>query len=141
MPSANEIQNQLSTIGKTITIKGEIHASDPVYIYGSVQGSISAPGHRVTVGTEGNVKADITAREVIVMGDVHGNVEGNYRVEIRTEGSLTGNLSASRVSIEEGAVLKGIIDIHKSGEAEKPAAQESSSPALQLVQPEATSAA
>lgn len=141
MQSATEIQNQLSTIGKTITIKGEIAASDPVYIYGSVEGSINAPAHRITVGKEGNVKADITAREVIVMGDVHGNVEGNYRVEIRTEGSLIGNLSAERVCIEEGAVLKGIIDIHKSAEREKAAAQEPSSPALQLVQQEATSAA
>jgi cytoskeletal protein CcmA (bactofilin family) len=127
-------------IGKTIAIKGEITASDPVYIYGKVEGSISAPANRVTVGKEGNVKADITAREVVVMGDVCGKVEGSYRVEIRAEGSLTGGLTTHRVCVEEGAVVNGTISIRKASEAEKASVQENSAASLELTE-EATSAA
>jgi cytoskeletal protein CcmA (bactofilin family) len=129
MQAPSEKQNQHSMIGKSIVIKGEIAASDPVYIYGRVEGSISAPAQRITVGKEGNVHADITAREVVVMGDVSGNLEGSYRVEIRSDGSVTGNLATHRVCIEEGAVLKGSIDIRKDTETEKAEApEESASP-------------
>src|ERR1700751_4985360 len=103
--------NQYSMIGKSIQIKGEIVAADPVYVYGSVEGSINAPAHRVTIGKEGHVKADITAREVVIMGDVCGNLEGGERVEIRSDGSVMGNIATGRIYIEEGAVLSGVIDV------------------------------
>src|SRR6266481_6161010 len=77
--------NQYSMIGKSIVIKGEIVASDPLYVYGSVEGSISAPAHRVTVGKEGKVKADISARDVVIMGEVCGNLEASERAEIRCD--------------------------------------------------------
>jgi cytoskeletal protein CcmA (bactofilin family) len=105
--------SQHSMIGKSIRIKGEIAAADPVYIYGSVEGTISAPAHRVTVGKEGMVKADITAREVVVMGEVCGNVNGGDRVEIRSEGSLTGDLATHRIVVEDGAIVTGSVDIRK----------------------------
>jgi cytoskeletal protein CcmA (bactofilin family) len=105
-------------IGKSITIKGEIKASDPVYIYGMVEGSITAPDHRVTVGKDGRVKADITAREVVIMGDVCGNLEGGERVEIRSDGSVMGNMATRRIYVEDGAVLSGVIDVHKPSKKE-----------------------
>ena len=110
-PSFSARTNQHSMIGKSITIKGEIVASDPLYILGSVEGAISAPGHRVTVGNEGKVMADINAREVLIMGEVCGSVDGADRVEIRKDGSLIGNLAALRICIEYGAILKGIFDV------------------------------
>jgi cytoskeletal protein CcmA (bactofilin family) len=113
-------QNQYTMIGKSIRIKGEIVASDPIYIYGSIEGSISAPAHRVTIGKEGTVKADIDAREVVIMGDVCGKVHSDERVEIRSEGSLLGNLSTKRLCVEEGAVLQGTIDVHIPAEKAKP---------------------
>ena len=116
--------NQYSMIGKSIKIKGEIAASDPVYVYGIVEGSITAPEHRVTVGKEGRVKADITAREVVIMGEVCGNLEGGERVEIRSDGSLEGNLATRRIYIEEGAVLNGVIDVRKPSKKEKAEAQQ-----------------
>ena len=116
--------NQYSMIGKSIVIKGEILASDPVYVYGSVEGSINAPAHRVTVGKEGRVKADIRAREVVIMGDVCGNLDCGERVEIRADGALMGDLSTSRIFIEEGAVLSGKIDVHKPSKKEKAEADE-----------------
>jgi cytoskeletal protein CcmA (bactofilin family) len=131
MPNANDPnastasspnQTQYTMIGKSIRIKGEIAASDPIYIYGSVEGTIEASAHRVTVGKEGTVKADITAREVVIMGDVCGKVHSDERVEIRSEGSLLGNLSTKRLCVEEGAVLQGSIDVHMQVEKAKPAA-------------------
>lgn len=128
--------SQHSTIGKSIKIKGEIVAADPVYIYGSVEGLISAPAHRVTVGKEGKVKANISAREVVIMGEVRGNLNGGERVEIRSEGSVTGDLATRRICIEEGAVVTGSIDIQRpSKKAEVPEDSE-----LTLVQGEATGA-
>jgi cytoskeletal protein CcmA (bactofilin family) len=123
-PSAG--QNQYSMIGKSIVIKGEITASDPVYVYGRVEGLINAPSQRVTVGTEGKVKADISAREVVIMGEVCGNLDGGERVEIRSDGSVTGDLAAPRISIEEGAFVSGTIEIRKAGEAEAREAQQES---------------
>jgi cytoskeletal protein CcmA (bactofilin family) len=117
---ASTTQNQYTMIGKSIRIKGEIVGSDPVYIYGSVEGSISAPAHRVTIGKEGTVKADITAREVVIMGDVCGKLHSDERVEIRSEGSLLGNLATKRLCVEEGAVLQGTIDVHIPVEKAKP---------------------
>jgi cytoskeletal protein CcmA (bactofilin family) len=124
-------QNQYSMIGKSIAIKGEITATDPVYIYGAVEGSISAPEHRVTVGKEGRVKADITAREVVVLGDVCGNLNGSERVEIRNEGSLMGDLRTNRVFIEEGAVLQGAIDVRGPSKKERKEPQAETLSALQ----------
>jgi cytoskeletal protein CcmA (bactofilin family) len=119
-PLASTTQNQYTMIGKSIRIKGEIAASDPIYIYGSVEGSINASAHRVTVGKEGTVKADISAREVVIMGDVCGKVQSDERIEIRSEGSLLGNLSTTRLCVEEGAVLQGTIDVHMPVEKAKP---------------------
>jgi len=130
MPVANrtaatpQLNNQHSVIGRSISIKGEIAATDPVYIYGKVEGTISAPAHRVTVNKEGKVTADITAREVVIMGDVRGNLNSGERVEIRSDGSLTGNLATHRISIEEGASVKGKIDVRKPQKIEKPEVQE-----------------
>ncbi len=140
MQGPTDKQNQHSMIGKSIVIKGEIAATDPLYIYGSVEGSISAPANRVTVGKEGRVKASVSAREVIVMGEVSGNLEGSYRVEIRSEGSLTGDLAAHRVCVEEGAVLKGSIDIRKAPEPVKAEVPEELTADVEAAE-EATSAA
>ncbi len=123
MPNSSAA-NQYSMIGKSIRIKGEISSSDPVYVYGTVEGSINAPEHRVTIGKEGRVKADIHAREVVIMGEVCGNLDGRERVEIRSDGSLLGDLSTSRVFIEEGAVLSGSIDVHKPSKKEKAEARD-----------------
>jgi len=116
--------NHHSTIGKSIKIKGEITAADPLYILGCVEGTISAPTERVTVEKEGKVKADISAREVLIMGEVCGNLDGADRVEIRKNGSLMGKLAAHRICIEEGALLTGNIDVRMPVEKDKPAQHE-----------------
>lgn len=121
-----------ATIGKGLFIKGEITGSESLFIDGKVEGSILLNGNRVTVGRNGQVAASITAREVVVLGKVRGNVTASDRVDIRAEGALTGDVSAARISIEDGAFFKGGIDIRKA-EA-KPAgatpAAEAAKPAL-----------
>jgi cytoskeletal protein CcmA (bactofilin family) len=102
-----------ATIGKGLFIKGEITGTESLYIDGKVEGSISLPGNRVTIGRNGQVTANVTAREVIVLGKVKGNVSATDRVDIRAEGALSGDVSAARISIEDGAFFKGGIDIRK----------------------------
>ena len=78
-----------------------------------MEGAINLPGNRVTVGRNGQVAANITAREVVVLGKVRGNISATDRVDIRAEGSLNGDVAAARISIEDGAFFKGGIDIRK----------------------------
>jgi cytoskeletal protein CcmA (bactofilin family) len=110
-----------ATISKGLFIKGEITGSESLFIDGKVEGSINLNGNRVTVGRNGQVAASITAREVVVLGKVRGNVTAADRVDIRAEGALTGDVAAARISIEDGAFFKGGIDIRKP-DAKSPAA-------------------
>jgi len=108
--------NQGAAIGKSLVIKGEVSGSESLYIDGTVEGSINLPGNRVTVGRNGQVAARITAREIVVEGKIVGNVDASDRLNVRSEGSLTGNVIAKRISIEDGAFFKGEIDIRTSTE-------------------------
>jgi cytoskeletal protein CcmA (bactofilin family) len=115
-----------ATIGKSLIVKGELSGSESLYIDGKVEGTINLPGNRVTVGRNGQVAANILAREIVVLGKVRGNCQAQDRVDIRAEGSLTGDVIAARISIEDGAFFKGGIDIRKAGSEktkEAPAAE------------------
>jgi cytoskeletal protein CcmA (bactofilin family) len=105
-----------ATIGKSLVIKGEVTGSESLYIDGRVEGSINLAGNRVTVGRNGVVSANINAREIVVLGKVRGNLTASDRVDIRSDGSLTGDVVAARISIEDGAFFKGGIDIRKGGQ-------------------------
>jgi cytoskeletal protein CcmA (bactofilin family) len=104
-----------ATIGKSLVIKGEVTGSESLYIDGRVEGSISLAGNRVTIGRNGVVAANINAREIVILGKVRGNLTASDRVDIRSDGSLTGDVVAARISIEDGAFFKGGIDIRKGG--------------------------
>src|SRR5215469_9921527 len=116
-----------ATIGKSLVIKGEVTGSESLYIDGRVEGSINLSGNRVTVGRNGVVAANINAREIVVLGKVRGNLTASDRVDIRSDGSLTGDVVAARISIEDGAFFKGGIDIRKGGQ---PASKEESKSAV-----------
>jgi cytoskeletal protein CcmA (bactofilin family) len=113
--SAQPASSDQATIGKSLVVKGEVSGSESLYIDGKVEGAINLPGNRVTVGRNGQVAANISAREIVVLGKVRGNVNASDRVDIRSEGSLTGDVTAQRISIEDGAFFKGGIDIRKPG--------------------------
>jgi cytoskeletal protein CcmA (bactofilin family) len=102
-----------ATIGKGLVVRGEITGTDSLVIEGRVEGSIHLEGNRVTVGRGGQAAANIIAREVVVMGKVRGSIIATDRLDIRAEGGVVGDLSAPRISIEDGAFFKGGIDIRK----------------------------
>ena len=112
-----------ATIGKSLVIKGEVTGSESLYIDGRVEGSINLAGNRVTIGRNGVVAANINAREIVVLGKVRGNLTASDRVDIRSDGSLTGDVVAARISIEDGAFFKGGIDIRKGGTPVQPGQQ------------------
>lgn len=119
LPHASPLEQ--STIGKGLTFKGEVTGSNSLFIDGRVEGSVNIPGERVTIGQNGYVVAGmstmrscITAREIVIMGKVIGNVTASDRVEIRSEGTLTGDVSTLRISIADGAYFRGGVDIRKT---------------------------
>src|ERR1700734_859669 len=116
-----------AAIGKSLVIKGEVTGSESLYIDGRVEGSINLAGNRVTVGRNGVVAANISAREIVVLGKVRGNMTASDRVDIRADGSLTGDIIAQRISIEDGAYFKGGIDIRKAGQKVNGEAKETAS--------------
>src|SRR3974377_2084733 len=114
--AASVTPQEQATLGKSLVIKGEVSGSESLYIDGRVEGSINLPGNRVTVGRNGVGAANVNAREIVVLGKVKGNLSASDRVDIRNEGSLTGDVVAQRISIEDGAFFKGGIDIRKPGQ-------------------------
>ena len=105
-----------ATIGRTLVIKGEISGSESLYIDGTIEGSLNFADNRITIGRNGHVAANITAKEVVIMGTVKGNVECTDRLGIRAEGSLTGDVITHRISVEDGAIMKGAIEVRTSGQ-------------------------
>ena len=103
-----------ATIGRSVVIKGEVSGAESLYIDGQVEGTLNFADHRVTVGRNGNVQANIIARDVIIMGKVQGNLECTDRVDIRSEGSLTGDVVAERISVEDGAIMKGSVQVRSA---------------------------
>ena len=102
-----------SVIGKSIVIKGEITGTESIHIEGTVEGSIVLPNNRVTVRSSGRISADITAQDIVVMGQLVGNCEATDHIDVRSEGSICGTIVAARISVEDGAHLTGTIDIRR----------------------------
>jgi cytoskeletal protein CcmA (bactofilin family) len=107
-----------SMIGKSLLIKGEITGSQSLYIEGTVEGSVNLPDDRVTVGRNGRVSANIAAREIVVLGEVVGSCEASDHFDIRSGGSLCGDVVVSLISVEDGALLTGSIDIRRESKLE-----------------------
>jgi len=102
-----------ATLGATMTVKGELSGSQAFFVDGRVEGSIHFPNHRVTVGRGAVVLATIEAKEVVIMGTVTGNIDCFDRVDIRGEAVLTGDVVTQRISIDEGALVKGSVEVRK----------------------------
>src|SRR5712691_4383058 len=100
-----------ATIGRSLVVKGEISGSESLYIDGKVEGSVTLSDSRVTIGRNGSVSANISAREVVILGKVHGNIQCTDRLDIRSEGALTGDVITQRISVEDGAILKGSVQV------------------------------
>jgi cytoskeletal protein CcmA (bactofilin family) len=118
-----------ATIGRSVVIKGEVSGNESLYIDGRIEGTVNFAEHRVTIGRNGSVAANISAREVVILGKVQGNIQCSDRLDIRSEGSLTGDVVTQRISVEDGAVLKGSVQVraveHKQDKSQKQSQPES----------------
>src|SRR5271163_2536609 len=114
-------------LGASLHVKGEITGNEDLAIDGSVEGLVQLEDRKLTIGATAKVTADVIAREVVVYGNVKGNLRARDRIEIKKDGSVVGDLTTARIMIEDGAYFKGSIEIDKAGEAsdshdlEKPA--------------------
>jgi cytoskeletal protein CcmA (bactofilin family) len=104
---------EFAHIGKSVVIKGELSGSEDLYVDGSVEGKIELRSHSLTVGPNGKVKADVTAKAVVIQGKLDGSVNASDRVELRKSAVVTGDVTTQRIAIEEGAFLQGKVDIQK----------------------------
>lgn len=98
-------------IGSSLQIKGHLSGSEDLQIDGIVDGPISLSGHELTVGPTAQLTSEVHAGEVVVHGKVVGNVHARGRVDIKQDGSITGDIECARISIEDGAHFKGRIEI------------------------------
>ena len=108
-----EASRGAAVLGKSVSVKGQIFSREDLTIDGQVDGTVEMQEHRLTVGPNGKVVAGVKAREVVVLGTVHGNVEVADRIEIRKDAKLVGDIKTARIVIEDGAYFKGSIDIVK----------------------------
>jgi cytoskeletal protein CcmA (bactofilin family) len=104
----------LACLGATIVVKGEISGEEDLQIDGRIEGPVSLPGHKLTIGRSAQLNSEAVAREVIVYGKATGNLLVSDRVEIKKDGEVTGDIIAARISIEDGAYFKGRIEIEGS---------------------------
>src|ERR1700677_1893413 len=109
----------LATLGPGLTVKGQISGDEDLQVEGKVEGPITLKGQRLTVGSAGEIVSDVHAREVIVYGKVRGNLFAEDRVEVKKDGSVIGNITGGRVLIEDGAYLKGQIEIQRNNSGSK----------------------
>jgi cytoskeletal protein CcmA (bactofilin family) len=104
-------------LGASLHVKGEITGNEDLAIDGSVEGLVHLEDRKLTIGASARVTADVIAREVVVYGNVKGNLRARDRIEIKKDGSVVGDLTTARIMIEDGAYFKGSIEIDKTGDA------------------------
>jgi len=104
---------EVAHIGKSVVVRGELSGSENLYVDGQVEGSIELHDHHLTIGPHGRVKASVNAREVVLHGELEGNVHGTERVELKKSAMLTGDIVTHRIVIEDGAVFKGSLDTQR----------------------------
>ena len=129
-----------ATIGKAVMVKGQIFSREDLVIDGEVEGTVEAHEHRVTVGPNGKVHAGVKAREIVVLGTIHGNVEATDKIDIRKDAKLVGDIKTSRIVIEDGAYFKGSIDITKAEPKPQPKVQQAAPGTVAAQQPLAATA-
>ncbi len=143
-PSSSEVEDRrveknrvtssgpaIVTIGKSIVVKGELSGKEDLTIEGRIEGKVDLSDHVLTIGPNAKLKAQVSAKSIVVIGEVTGNVAASERISIREEGSVEGDIAAPRVAIAEGATFRGSIDMRrtqvgggKTGGGQRPAGPE-----------------
>jgi cytoskeletal protein CcmA (bactofilin family) len=109
--------NEVANIGKSISIKGDLTGNEDMVIEGKVEGKVDLPNNQLTIGANGTVQAEVTAKGIVVVGRVAGDIHGIERVEIQGTGIVEGDVSAPRLIVAEGAVVNGAIKMTKQSSA------------------------
>jgi cytoskeletal protein CcmA (bactofilin family) len=104
-------------IGSGLKIRGEISGTSDLTLDGEAQGKISLPDSKVTVGPNGRVHSDIEAREIVIQGEVHGNLKAGESVSLGASSRVQGSVLTPRISIEDGAGLRGNVEMTRAGES------------------------
>jgi cytoskeletal protein CcmA (bactofilin family) len=105
------VENTPARIGKSVVICGEVKGSEDLVIDGRVEGTISLSESRLTIGPTADVAADLSAKDVLIMGHVQGNVVASGRVELRAGCAMEGDIRALRLAVEDNAVFRGKVDL------------------------------
>jgi cytoskeletal protein CcmA (bactofilin family) len=114
-PYARDAADKLvMNLGKSVMIKGELSGSEDLTLYGRMEGSVKLPEYTLTIGPDADIKAEISAKTVVIMGGVTGNVIAGEKVEIRSTGSVTGDIASPRFAIQDGGSMRGKVATSKS---------------------------
>jgi cytoskeletal protein CcmA (bactofilin family) len=103
----------VARLGAGLVVKGEISGDEDLFIDGTVEGAITLQSHRLTVASTAQLSSDVVAREVVIYGEVGGNLRVRDRVEIKKDSTVIGDITTARISIEDGAYFKGRIEIDR----------------------------
>jgi cytoskeletal protein CcmA (bactofilin family) len=108
----------LAHLGKSIVVRGEVRGSEDLIIEGRVEGTVALSNGRLTIGPSANVQADLSARDVLVLGTVQGNISAIGRVELRAGSEVVGDIRSARLAVEDNAVFRGKVELAMTGRAE-----------------------
>jgi len=108
------VEKETARIGKSVVICGEVKGSEDLSVDGRVEGTVALSDSRLTIGPNAKVQADLSARDVLIQGQVHGNIVAAGRVELRAGCSVEGDIRALRLAIEDNAVFRGKVDLTQS---------------------------
>jgi cytoskeletal protein CcmA (bactofilin family) len=105
------LENAPARIGKSIVICGEVKGSEDLIVDGRVEGTVNLAESRLTIGPSANVAANLSAKDILVLGQVRGNLAASGRVELRAGCVVEGDIRALRLAVEDNAVFRGKVDL------------------------------
>ena len=105
--------DSISLLSKNVRIEGEVQGPENLHVEGYLKGSVTLSGD-IFIGNTGIVEADVEAKNIVIQGEVTGNVKANHQLEIHPTGKLIGDCTAASIDIKEGAVFEGRSNMIKS---------------------------
>jgi cytoskeletal protein CcmA (bactofilin family) len=109
--NSSSTENVIVDLGTSVIIKGELSGSEDLTLYGQMEGSVTLSEHTLTIGPHADIKAGISAKAVVIMGAVTGNVTATERIDIRATGSVAGDIDSPRLAIADGGSLCGKVQM------------------------------
>jgi len=110
---------EMANIGKSISIKGDVVGDEDTILEGRVEGRVSLRNFHLTIGPNGDIQGEVSAKQVTVVGKIAGNVIASERIEVRETGRIQGDLIAPRLTVAEGAIINGAITMKEASALEK----------------------